>query len=110
MSSILQDMLDSKCSDRSYRFCGTPILLNEERARFPYRNYWHGDFEYDHPIFDHRRAGFRPRSDLAYSSPYEYDYRFPRLCFETAPNTTFPCYDRPWGQRDCLCASRYGGR
>jgi hypothetical protein len=34
----------------------------------------------------------------------------PSICFETAPYTRYPCYDKPYGQRGCDCATRYGAR
>lgn len=105
-------MITAKISDRPVRFSGTPILSDVGRAIFPYRHAWHGDYRCDDARIDRRSAGYRERLIVdAFNPPLEPSYALPgSCCFETGPNTTFPCYDRPCGQmgRNCIC--RYGSR
>ena len=109
----LVDMIAAKISDRPVRFSGTPILADVGRVIFPYRHNWHGDYECEDVRIDKRTAGYRERLIVkpVIPPPIPPPFGLPgECCFETGPNTTYPCYDRPCGQIGGNCICRYGSR
>lgn len=108
--TTIAEMIRYKSDAEPYRFFASPIVTNSARAMFPYPNFWRGDYKCDYPIIDARQAGFRPRIDVGPPIPVYDSFKLPKLCFETAPHTTFPCYDKPGGQHGMNCLYRYGSR
>lgn len=105
------NLIDTKISPYPFRFYETTSVTPTGRAMFPYPNYWHGDYRVDYPIIDNRKAGFRARIDIKPLESYSFDeYDIPELCFQTAPNTTYPCYDKLYGQRGQRCNIRLNNR
>lgn len=94
------------------KFCTTPIVLDARRSMFPYRDFWRGDWRSSDPIVYDRPAGYAPRFDeRRRRDECETPFRFQRCaCFETAPYTRLPCYDKPYGLCGCDCSERYGAR
>lgn len=111
MQAELIDMIRLKNEPVPFRYHKTPILLEDDRATFPFRRYWRGNYESPWPIIYGRRAGFRARrEDFVPPTTSPQNYVMPCLFFETAPYTKFPCYDEPFGQYGQSCVCTYGSR
>ncbi len=110
VSNYMSVMKQRKCSSMPVRYSYTDSIVDANRRFFPYTNYWHGDYEWDYPIVDERKAGYFPRTD--YTKRYAKEcaaYKLPRSCFETAPYTSVPCTSR----YDCCgrtCLETIGSR
>jgi hypothetical protein len=84
-------------------FSRTPVLLAEDKALFPYPNHWRGDYRSPYPMIEKRRAGYRPRVTFDYERPSGILFGLADGCFETAPSTTFPCWEVGYGCQTPAC-------
>lgn len=105
----LSMMKQLKCLSEPMRYSFTDAVIDSNRQFFPYINYWHGDYEWDYPIVDDRKAGYFPRSTfsakhIVRGTKNAIEFKLPRSCFETAPSTTIPCSNK-YDCYGCNCLS-----
>jgi hypothetical protein len=118
--TTLKQAIFLKMLDCPIGYRGTPELLKRDKALFPYPNHWRGDYRCAYPMIEERRAGFRSRVDVDIERPHGIRFGLADGCFETAPSTTFPCWESGYGckQPRCVtncnpgpnCTSRYDFR
>jgi len=116
----LTSLIEFKNLDVPIGYSGTPVLLPMDKALFPYPNHWRGNYLSPYPMIESRQAGFRPRVTVDYIRPLKEKFRLADGCFETAPSTTFPCWESGYGcnvpkcKASCnpgpSCISRYNFR
>ena len=75
---------------------------------FPYTRWFRGVYYYPDPIIAEREAGFRPIQNSCYSvvQPYVQEPQ-PNTCFESACNTTYPCYGKDNTNMNNNCVIEY---
>lgn len=92
--SKLETLIRLKNQPCPVGYAGTVLLNDKSKALFPYPNHWRGDYRYAYPMNEPRLAGFRPRIDYAYATPLDIKFAFADKCFETAPYTQIPCFEK----------------
>lgn len=99
-----------KISSNPIGFRGTPVILAKDKALFPYPNHWRGNYLSPYPMIEKRRAGYRPRIAVQYERPVGVRFGLADGCFETAPSTSFPCWEIGYGCKFPYCTSNCNNR
>lgn len=97
--TTLSEAIMAKISPYPIVFSGTNVLLDPDRAIFPYENHWRGDYRSPYPMINDRRAGWRQRITYECDSYSKEDFKLPDGCFEYAPSTTIPCWEDGYRHR-----------
>lgn len=81
--------------DYSLPFYATQDMMNEvvnDIDSFPYKRFYRGRYQSDHPIVFERETGWRVRNDNCYKIRANELSGYPFHCFQSACSTVYPCY------------------
>ena len=82
----------SFCLSEPTIYFRTNVVLDKDRACFPYKKFWRGNYQSSVPIVLDRQAGYYPRNEEIPKKVKELPCDYPQHCFETSPATRYPCY------------------
>lgn len=78
-------------SDIPFRYYQTNVIMEKERAYFPYSNFWRGEYMSDIPKVSEREAGFRPRLLKHKCNPDFNKKEYPNILFRPSTHINYPC-------------------
>lgn len=102
-------------SSTPFRFYQTNIILEPDRAFFPYTNWFRGEYTSCFPIIADREAGFYPRTEPQNTRCEEHTEteKKPNHCYRGATQQTRRCYtysaDCSDNNKSCSKNNKYYG-